>query len=69
MAKKRTGISKSYGARYGKTNAEKVDNLMKKRLANKKCPSCLRNTVKRVALGIWQCSKCNHKFASKAYEI
>ena len=25
--------------------------------------------VKRVAMGIWQCSKCNNKFTAKAYSL
>jgi len=34
-----------------------------------KCPYCNKIKVKRVALGIWQCKKCNAKFAGKAYSI
>ncbi|MBT3407752.1 50S ribosomal protein L37ae [Candidatus Woesearchaeota archaeon] len=68
MAKKKTGISKTYGGRYGKTNLAKIDLLAKKRKESSKCPSCLSDTVKREALGIWVCKKCNTKFASRAFE-
>ena len=34
-----------------------------------KCPYCSKVAVKRVSLGIWQCRKCNVKFAGKAYSI
>jgi large subunit ribosomal protein L37Ae len=32
-----------------------------------RCPGCGKNQVKRISLGIYQCKKCNHKFAGKAY--
>lgn len=69
MAKKTSGASKTYGGRYGKTNLAKIDLLKKKTLASSTCPSCLSKTLKRKALGIWECKKCKHKFAAKAYEI
>ena len=33
------------------------------------CPSCSKVSVKRVAKGIWSCTKCHHTFAAKAYGI
>ncbi|MBI2662810.1 50S ribosomal protein L37ae, partial [Candidatus Woesearchaeota archaeon] len=34
-----------------------------------KCPYCNKQSVKRLAMGIWQCSKCNNKFTAKAYSL
>ena len=31
------------------------------------CPSCGHNRVKRVGTSIWQCGKCNIRFAGGAY--
>ena len=33
------------------------------------CPYCSKNTVRRVAVGIWECSSCSAKFTGKAYTI
>ena len=35
--------------------------------ARHECPECHHKTVKRVSAGIWQCSRCNNKFAAAAY--
>ena len=54
---------------YGKKlrNAEEEANRKAKKLY--KCPSCSRTAIKRQANGVWQCRKCNMKFASGAFEF
>jgi len=59
--------TKRFGARYGrkpKTKFVKIEALQR---AEYKCPYCSKTAVKRVALGIWQCHKCDAKFAGRAY--
>lgn len=61
--------TKRFGARYGsgvKHDFDKIEALHRKKY---KCPYCHNHKVKRVSAGIWQCRKCNAKFAGKAYTI
>ncbi|MBR9677467.1 50S ribosomal protein L37ae [Candidatus Woesearchaeota archaeon] len=59
-----------YGVRYGKTTKLKVEKIEKfYRNKKQKCPYCKKAGVKRLAAGIWQCQKCNNKFAGKAYSF
>ena len=66
MVKKMSG---RFGSRYGKRIREEVIKAEKKVKADYKCPSCSRVSIKRLASGIWQCKKCQIKFASGAYEF
>ena len=34
-----------------------------------KCPYCNATKVRRIAVGIWHCRKCDAKFTGKAYSI
>ena len=66
---KHKGTAKKFGTRYGRTVKEKfnkVDALQKDTYI---CPFCNYQKVKRVAMGIWQCRKCQAKFTSKAYTV
>lgn len=70
MAKKtRLGSTNRYGARYGVKNKEKVASLEKQHRRRQKCPFCNYVKVKRLSAGIWQCEKCNAKFAGKSYSF
>jgi len=63
------GSAKRFGARYGpklKHNFAKIEKEQRKR---HKCPYCSTVSVRRVAMGIWHCRKCNAKFTGKAYTI
>ena len=63
------GSTKRFGVRYGRTVKEKFGALEKQQKASYKCPKCHKPKVKRVNTGIWQCTKCNYKFAGKAYYV
>jgi len=62
-------LSGRFGSRYGKSIREAVLEADKKAKASYNCPFCSRISVRRVAAGIWQCSKCGKKIASGAYEF
>ncbi len=59
--------TKRFGARYGRKPKVKFAQVEKLQRAKHKCPSCHKLGVKRLAAGIWQCAKCQAKFAGKAY--
>ena len=63
------GSAKRFGARYGRKSKHKFAKIEKEQRRLHKCPYCNRIPVKRVAMGIWSCRKCNAKFAGKAYSL
>lgn len=63
------GSTKRLGPRYGRTVRAKLEKIEKKQKSFYTCPSCSKKAVKRIAVGIWQCKKCNAKIAGKAYEL
>ena len=70
MARTKKGLSTArFGTRYGARIRHQVAEIEKKQKALYLCPSCSRSKVKRIAIGIWQCMNCNHKFAGKAYSF
>lgn len=62
------GSIKRFGARYGRTVKLKVAKIERMQRAKHKCPYCHNLQVRRESAGIWQCGKCNVKFAGRAYE-
>jgi large subunit ribosomal protein L37Ae len=64
-----TETTKRFGARYGRKTKKKFGQIEKIQRAKHKCPHCNKQGVKRLAMGIWQCAKCDVKFAGKAYTL
>jgi large subunit ribosomal protein L37Ae len=60
---------KRFGARYGRRTKTKFAQIEKQQRAKHKCPYCAKVDVRRVAVGIWNCGKCDKKFAGKAYTV
>ena len=71
MAKKKAGLGplKRYGVRYGKTNKERSAKIEVEQRKPQPCPSCLKPSARRLAVGIYQCRKCNTKFTGRAYSV
>lgn len=69
MAKrtKKVGSAGRYGSRYGVRARTRVRNVEAQQRIKHICPSCGHQKVKRVSTSIWQCGKCNTKFAGGAY--
>jgi len=63
------GSARRFGARYGRKTKLKFFKVEAEQRKLHKCPYCSKVAVKRVAVGIWQCRKCNTKFTGGAYSI
>ena len=63
------GSAARFGARYGKRVKRKVADVEKKQKVKKRCITCLKLGIKRLAAGIYYCPKCKNKFTGKAYEL
>ena len=66
---KKLGSVKRFGARYGRKLKLTFSKIETEQRRLHKCPYCNKVAVKRVALGIWQCRKCDVKFTGKAYSV
>ncbi len=64
---KKVGSTGKFGARYGWGVKVAFGKIEKKQKAIYVCPSCKKMALKRLSVGIWQCRKCNVKFAGGAY--
>lgn len=69
VLKEKLGSAKRFQARYGRKTKEKFAKVEKEQRKLHKCPYCNQVKVKRLAMGIWHCRKCNAKFAGKAYSV
>jgi large subunit ribosomal protein L37Ae len=58
-----------FGARYGRSVRAKLVKTEIKQRKKQTCPLCKRIGAKRLANGIWKCSKCDKKFASNTYAL
>ena len=66
---KKTKSAGRFGARYGKRVRAKLVKVETKQRIKQKCPFCKKTGVKRLSKGIWECKKCNKKFASNTYYL
>ncbi len=64
---KKVGSAGRFGVRYGRKLRQKIVSVETKQKQKHECPDCHKKTVKRLATGIWHCTKCLKKFAGKAY--
>ena len=69
MAKrtKKVGPAGRFQARYGVRARSRLRNVELQQRKRHLCPSCKHTAVKRISSGIYQCSKCNVKFAGGSY--
>jgi len=65
---KKVGVTGRFGPRYGKSLKDRFREVHRTGKKKHKCPECLKPGFKRKATGIWECGKCGHKLAGKAYK-
>jgi len=63
------GTVKRFGSRYGRRVRQKLAQIEAVRFGKKKCPYCHAWRVKRLAAGIWNCTKCSATFTGRAYNV
>ena len=66
---KKTKSAGRFGPRYGKRVRDKLVKVESKQRVKQSCPLCKTGTAKRLSKGIWECSKCNKKFANDTYMV
>ncbi len=66
---KKVKSSGKFGARYGKKVRENFTKVDSKQRQKQICPFCKKPGVKRTSKGIWNCKKCNKRFASDTYSL
>ena len=64
---KKAGTAGRFGARYGVVVRNRIKTIEAHQKMRHECPVCHHISVKRVSAGIWECSRCNTKFAAGAY--
>lgn len=66
---KKTKSAGRFGARYGKRVRARLVAVETKQRIKQKCPFCGKIGIKRLSKGLWQCKKCNKKFAHDVYYL
>ncbi|RAQ73346.1 hypothetical protein COH20_004913 [Aspergillus flavus] len=66
---KKVGITGKYGTRYGASLRKQVKKMEVSQHARYVCTFCGKNTVKRQAVGIWECKGCKKTVAGGAYTV
>ena len=64
---KKVGPTGWMGPRYGIRIRRRIVEVDRVRSAASPCPRCSTVTLRRVASGIFECSRCGTRFASNAY--
>jgi large subunit ribosomal protein L37Ae len=62
------GSTGRFGPRYGTSVRRRIQQIEEVQFDEHRCPQCLTGELKRVSTSIWQCRKCDHKFAGGAYK-
>ena len=66
MRTKKIKSAGRFGARYGRRVKTKTIEIESRQRKKQECPFC-KGTAKRLSKGIWNCKKCNKKFAGHIY--
>jgi len=65
----KVGITGKYGTRYGAKLRKQVKSIEILQRTKYVCPFCGKTSVKRAAVGIWNCKACRRNMAGGAWEF
>ena len=63
-----TGSAGRFGCRYGRCVRKRVADIEAISGSLHRCPKCDMQSVRRKGTGIWECRKCDYKFAGGAFQ-
>ncbi|OAT06631.1 50S ribosomal protein L37Ae [Blastomyces gilchristii SLH14081] len=66
---KKVGVTGKYGTRYGASLRKQVKKMEVSQHARYVCTFCGKNSVKRKAVGIWECRSCSKVVAGGAWTV
>merc|ERR1712169_100253 len=66
---KKVGVTGKYGTRYGASLRKQVKKMEITQHAKYTCTFCGKVTVRRQAVGIWDCKGCKRVVAGGAYTV
>lgn len=69
MARQKNLSIKRFGPRYGRNVKQRFAKIEADQRKSYSCPYCHAERVRRQAVGIWACTKCNAKFTGRAYSV
>ncbi len=64
---KKVGTTGRFGTRYGATTRKRVRKVEQTLKIKHMCPSCDTPKVKRVSIGIWECTFCGYRFSGGSW--
>jgi large subunit ribosomal protein L37Ae len=67
MSTRRRRSPHGLGARYGRTVRKRLAEVEADLRKRHYCQNCGAKAVKRLSVGVWQCSKCGLTFSGGAY--
>ena len=65
----KVGITGKYGTRYGQKLRKQVKAIEILQRKKNICPFCGKKSIRRTAVGIWQCRACRRTVAGGAWEF
>ena len=67
MRTKKVKAAGRFGVRYGRRVRIKTADIESNQRKKQDCIFCEKGVAKRLSKGIWQCNKCEKKFAGHTY--
>lgn len=64
---KKVGTTGRFGTRYGATIRKRIRKIEIVSKVKHACPSCSTIKVRRVSIGIWECSFCGFRFTGGSW--